>query len=197
MLWSSRKAALKQYFTELIRSLELKPFLSYWSWEKELKMRQWKTNFRQLMSCRSTSTCPLSQNASVSGRFSFWNTFFLSLTPLVLFDNILFSHVTQHWNEVITFIMLVSNMFKLVNANWIVGACTLRRDLSPPAIIAAILVGEECWGVVISFWVAKMLQKEISERDREKADAEPRRRRWQHQLSTGRKLPEWASLVTG
>jgi hypothetical protein len=53
----------------------------------------------------------------------------------------------------------------------------IGRDLSPPAIVAAMLADEQSWRAVVSFCEAVMLQKEIAERNRERADPTRRRRR--------------------
>ncbi|CAB3254621.1 unnamed protein product [Arctia plantaginis] len=72
----------------------------------------------------------------------------------------------------------------------------IGRDLSPPAIIAAMLAGEEGWGAVVSFCEAVMLQKETAERDRERADPERRGRRRPYQPPTGKRAArEWGPLV--
>ncbi|XP_045777902.1 uncharacterized protein LOC123875881 [Maniola jurtina] len=50
------------------------------------------------------------------------------------------------------------------------------RDLSPPAVIAAMLEDSEAWRAVVSFCEVVMCKKEAAERDRERADPSRRRR---------------------
>lgn len=54
---------------------------------------------------------------------------------------------------------------------------TIGSDLSLPAVIAAMLDRRDAWNAVVTFCETVMVQKETSERDRERADPARRRRR--------------------
>nr|XP_034826642.1 uncharacterized protein LOC117984101 [Maniola hyperantus] len=63
---------------------------------------------------------------------------------------------------------------------WESERCTLvgciGRDLSPPAVIAAMLEDNKAWRAVVSFCETVMFKKEAAERVRERADPARRRR---------------------
>ncbi|XP_034838757.1 uncharacterized protein [Maniola hyperantus] len=63
---------------------------------------------------------------------------------------------------------------------WESERCTLvgciGRDLSPPAVIAAMLEDNQAWRTVVSFCETVMFKKEAAERVRERADPARRRR---------------------
>ncbi|XP_049884542.1 uncharacterized protein LOC126379767 [Pectinophora gossypiella] len=54
---------------------------------------------------------------------------------------------------------------------------TIGADLSPPAVVAAMLSGESHWRAMVTFCESVMTQKEAAERDRERRDPARRRRR--------------------
>lgn len=53
----------------------------------------------------------------------------------------------------------------------------IGQDLSLPSVVAAMLADENVWQQVTSFCETVMVQKEVAERDRERADPARRRRR--------------------